>query len=192
MLNFVPSAKETEGRLALAMLEVRGMEKGCETSSELKAVGSESASLWGDVPACSSAPVSSGTPSLGGTEYSGPSLSVSKEEKELSEAHAADGDSMKLGLKGISASWWETVTLGSLELLRAKQGIIALILASTPCTWCFILATTSSSGTAALSLASAGPAPQQQQTTQSSSRRRGMRMAAARAAWSVRLSMQSP
>lgn len=48
------------------------------------------------------------SPSLGGTEYSGPSLSVSKEEKELSEAHAADGDSMKLGLKGISASWWET------------------------------------------------------------------------------------
>lgn len=35
-------------------------------------------------------------------------MSVSKEEKELSEAHAADGDSMKLGLKGISASWWET------------------------------------------------------------------------------------
>lgn len=48
------------------------------------------------------------SPSLGGTEYSGPSLSVSKEEKELSETHAADGDSMKLGLKGISVSWWET------------------------------------------------------------------------------------
>lgn len=48
------------------------------------------------------------SPSLGGTEYSGPSLSVSKEEKELSETHAADGGSMKLGLKGISVSWWET------------------------------------------------------------------------------------
>lgn len=50
------------------------------------------------------------SPSLGGTEYSGPSLSlsVSKEEKELSETQAADGGSMKLGLKGISASWWET------------------------------------------------------------------------------------
>lgn len=71
MLNFVPSAKETEGRLALAMLEVRGMEKGCETSSELKAVGSESASLWGDVPACSSAPVSSGTP-VGKEEHVSP------------------------------------------------------------------------------------------------------------------------
>lgn len=49
-----------------------------------------------------------------------------------------------------SRSAFSPVTLGSLELLRAKQGIIALILASTPCTWCFILATTSSSGTAAL------------------------------------------
>lgn len=38
------------------------------------------------------------SPSLGGTEYSGPSLSVSKEEKELSETHADDGGSMKLGL----------------------------------------------------------------------------------------------
>lgn len=44
------------------------------------------------------------SPSLGGTEYSGPSLSVSKEEKELSETHADDGGSMKLGLKGISVS----------------------------------------------------------------------------------------
>lgn len=44
------------------------------------------------------------SPSLGGTEYSGPSLSVSKEEKELSEIHADDGGSMKLGLKGISVS----------------------------------------------------------------------------------------
>lgn len=35
-------------------------------------------------------------------------MSVSKEEKELSETQAAEGDSMKLGLKGISASWWET------------------------------------------------------------------------------------
>lgn len=49
-----------------------------------------------------------------------------------------------------SRSAFSPVTLGSLELLRAKQGIIALILASTPCTWCFILATTLSSGTAAL------------------------------------------
>lgn len=42
------------------------------------------------------------------------------------------------------------VTLGSFEPPRLKQGMRALRLASTPCTWCFILATTSSSGTAAL------------------------------------------
>lgn len=42
------------------------------------------------------------------------------------------------------------VTLGSFEVPRLKQGMRALRLASTPCTWCFILATTSPSGTAAL------------------------------------------
>lgn len=60
--NFVPSAKDTEGRLALAMLEVRGMAKGCETSSESKAEGSGSPSPGVDTPSCSSAPPSSGMP----------------------------------------------------------------------------------------------------------------------------------
>lgn len=69
--NFVPSAKETEGRLALAMLEVRGMAKGCETSSELKAAGSGSASPGGEAPSCSSAPPSSGTPEGKGGERQG-------------------------------------------------------------------------------------------------------------------------
>lgn len=55
-------------------------------------------------------------------------MSVSKEEeKELSETHAADGDSMKLGLKGISVSWWETVEekipeLGHPRVLEGGQG----------------------------------------------------------------------
>lgn len=42
------------------------------------------------------------------------------------------------------------VTLGSFEPPRLKQGIRALRFASTPCTRCFILASTPSSGTAAL------------------------------------------
>lgn len=55
-LNFVPSAKETDGRLDFAMLEVRGIPKACDMSSVLKLDGSRKKlhlefSSWSSPPA---------------------------------------------------------------------------------------------------------------------------------------------
>lgn len=61
-----------------------------------------------------------------------------------------EGDALERLLAALLFFFFSPVTLGSLELPREKQGIIALRFASTPRTWCFILASTSSSGTAAL------------------------------------------
>lgn len=67
---------------------------------------------------------------------------------------------MKLGLNGISGSWWETVTQGSLWLLREPQGSAEPSLVSAPETWSFILDTAAPSR-AGLSLGSNRVAQQQ-------------------------------
>lgn len=91
---------------------------------------------------------------------------------------------MKLWLKGISGSWWETVTQGSLWLLRGPQGSAEPRLeVRAPQTRSFILDMAVPSLTG-LSLGSSRAAQQQhaQQAMARSSSSRGTRMPAMRAA----------
>lgn len=109
-----------------------------------------------------------------GTQYTGPSSVVSKEEKEAREDHdgegcsSPEGGSRKLQLSVLSRSWWATTTLGSFCLRSGIRGNFMLMRLNRPHSRCgaFFLPSDSSRRPGSL------PRQAQQQPSSESSRPR--------------------